>query len=51
MPVIGACGLRSGTVDRVEGLAIKLLRDAPIATAKLAAFRWNGLNPSKKTCA
>jgi len=51
MPVIGACGLRIGTVDRVEGLAIKLLRDAPIATAKLAAFRWNGLNPSKKTCA
>jgi hypothetical protein len=50
-PVFGACGLRIGTVDRVEGFAIKMLRDVPAATAKLAASRWNGLNPSKQTCA
>ncbi len=31
MPVIASCGMRIGTVDRVEGPAIKLTRSAPAA--------------------
>jgi hypothetical protein len=31
MPVIASCGQRIGTVDRVEGLSIKLTKSGPAA--------------------
>ena len=31
MPVIGSCGQRIGTVDRVEGSSIKFTKSAPAA--------------------
>jgi len=31
MPVLASCGMRIGTVDRVEGSWIKLTRSAPAA--------------------